>query len=227
MSCKLGERSIMKKKILLFAILILVMFGTSGCMENYGVARGSMKSYLKDKYNAKFTYVSAGRLGWPAKDVYTIFKDEDGNELEIHSYVGDSIFTKKYSDNYYSVIYDKQVQDQLQLQLDSQYKIFISTKREFTIGKEKYDNAEDYMRACLYVYIAICTTEDPDFDKIYELLLNEMSDVNMSVSVYTLTEEGFDTVSEYPDYVKYGIKQSDIIYRDSFVIKENEVQDNN
>lgn len=206
-----GEEFMRKKGLVI--LLLLVMIGVSGCGLSLSSPSRKIESYLKNKYNSNFHFVSRGGYDVRSHVRSYTYKNEDGNEFSIRYY------TDFISDNYGHILYDGEIQDKLQSILGENCKVFVSTKTSFTSASSDVSNAENYMEQTAYIQVDVYTLQETDYQQIAEPLLDETKNIDFFVTIYHTTEVGYDSVTKYSDTLNY----ADELSRDSFWIEDNQI----
>ena len=143
------------KNIAKVLIAILIVFILCGCKKR--VSNKEIIKYLNEKYNVEFYYVEDISDGWPNNNYEKkVFSDINGNRFEVHRYVD----SKNLYDNYYSVIYDSEIENIIKKDFSSQYKVFASTKDSEIVSTKRFNNLYEYLDYIPYVRIVVCTTND-------------------------------------------------------------------
>lgn len=201
------------EKIRLLVIIVLLAVGMCGCMNHVSVTNNSkdVESYLTNKYNDEFTFVSYGDNVWSSKSKSLIYADENGQYFTVKENSG------YFSDNYCSVLFDESASKLVTGFFDEKIKAFVSTQSVFLSSSKRFDNVFDYLKACAVVNVVIYTAQsDYSCEEISKRLLNKMHDCCVSVVVYSVAEDAFDSIINYESSVN-------VLSSSSFWIKNNEI----
>ncbi len=204
-----------KNKTIGISILsVLALVGLGACSSDHG------KSYLEDKYDDDFTYIGNGDDLWSDKQTTSIYEDKNGKEFSVEEYRGD------YIDNYSSVLYDGEIQAELQALYGNDYKVFFSSVGAFFSENRHFDSSNDYLKSCSPVSVEIVVQQAKDYDEIVETLLRYINDTQSmntyySAVIYDLNANAYDNISSYGDE----ILPSDIESYGSFSIKNGQIED--
>lgn len=182
-------------------------------MKNSNSSNNSIKMYLDKKYQQAFTFVSQGDDVWSAKTKTEVYTDQSGNK-----------FTVKYrdgycTDNYCSIIFDKDIEQIFQSAVNANCKVFVSTKSSFFGETDVFNNTDDYMKQCPVINISVIVLRETDFSSISTVMLNAGRDFTASVMIYCVTPDLFNDASAYSD----GLDQTKIISTGSFWIENNTI----
>lgn len=178
------KREKRKKYICLIIGFLMLVTGCGTKIDNDKII-----TYLENKYNQSFSYVSSGDDVWSSKSETKIFSDNNNREFEV------KIFSDHIADTYYSIIYDDEISKYYQNQFTENYKIFASSESYFTNENQKYSEVKDYMNSVPSLSIAIYTT-DNDLNIIkskFDSVLFEGQYI--SGVVYIVAEKDFDNIT--------------------------------
>lgn len=94
----------------------------------------TVEKYLTEKYNNSFTFDSYGNNSWSSVKTTLIYRDKQNNkfcvEFDNNSAIG----------NYGSILYDKEIQQDLQKGTNSENKVFADTSLLYFGLNEKFNN---------------------------------------------------------------------------------------
>lgn len=185
--------------ISMFLVFVLAA-GSSGCAVKS--RDREIKKYLDKKYSEKydggFNYVRSGDSVWSSVTKTLIYSDEEGNEFEVR-YVDDV-----YSDNYCYVLYDDEIQDDVQsvFSIEDNIKIFVSTDFNYFGSTQIFDNYTEYMKECTDFDLEIYITDRNQRDFIVEMLSEYCDDNEVEIQgvAYLIDESEFADVYEHRYY---------------------------
>jgi len=174
-----------------FLILILII-AISGCAPTKKEIN-SVKSYLENKYNAEFEYVSSGSSSWSSVGLHMIFKDSKENRFNVYL---DNVIL----DNYMSVIFDTKASTIFQGIYDFDYKVYVSTGN-YQNGKNdtfKSDGIDEYLKSVSYIQVIIYTDcQTFDTSTIAPLFLDRIKDKEYIVSfmLKVVIKDKYDSIN--------------------------------
>ena len=197
------------KKIILLLILTLSII-LSGCSNK----EDSAMAYLKEKYGEKFNYVGLGDTVWSSKSKFFIFTDDSGNEFTVEERGG------SYSDDYGSIIYDREIQQKLSSVVPAESKLFASTEGCRRTYTNKDMSVEEYMKEAGIINVVILTTESDNYKILTDSLIEFSSDLVISGVIYQVSDEMFNEVNSFTESQE---NTHDIIACESFWIENNEL----
>ena len=110
----------MKRVILIFFLCILVI-GVSGCMNGRKAMYDRMVSYMNEKYDDKFEFITAygGSLGSNVRRITVSSEKYPGKEISVRCILEND--NEIYSDNYIGVKYEEQTRELIRSILQSCY----------------------------------------------------------------------------------------------------------
>ena len=202
----------MKKVLSLFLLLSLVISLFSGCAITFNksnLTEEDARTYLNNKYDGTFTFVKESKEDWSLTSTNYIFKNSK-DETFIVNRTQDT-----FTDNYYSVKFDKELSSQLQNSLGDKYKIFISTKDHFGDANESFASANSYIRAMHSANVEVYTKNDIT-DADMELVKSVLRDFNsekmtvilMHIEIKMVSGNTFHEVSGFDSVENYDILQT-------------------
>ena len=201
----------MKKYICLIIGFLIFVTGCSSKIDNDKII-----TYLENKYNQSFSYVSLGNDVWSSKSETKIFSDNNNREFEV------KVFSDYIADTYYSIIYDDEISKYYQNQFTKNYKIFASSESYFTNENQKYSEVKDYMNSVPSLSIAIYTT-DNDLNIIKSKLDSVLFEGQfISGVIYIVDEKDFYNITKnnYKDMTSISVASK------SFSITNNTLEMN-
>lgn len=201
----------MKKYICLIIGFLIFVTGCSSKIDNDKII-----TYLENKYNQSFSYVSSRDDVWSSKSETKIFSDNNNREFEV------KVFSDYIADTYYSIIYDDEISKYYQNQFTKNYKIFASSESYFTNENQKYSEVKDYMNSVPSLSIAIYTT-DNDLNIIKSKLDSVLFEGQfISGVIYIVDEKDFYNITKnnYKDMTSISVASK------SFSITNNTLEMN-
>lgn len=184
------------KKLLALLLALIIFLSISLCVE-YITGRSEAVTYLSEKYQQQFTYISGSRSLLPGSLVETeyTFKDANGNFFTVQ----DSGFL---SDNYLSVHYDPLADIWLDSMIAEECKVFTSSKGLFGAISVEHHDLHEYLDSASFCYkLRIYTTESGgDPQKICDAISTVAAEYGYSfneVCVITVSEETYTAANSY------------------------------
>lgn len=201
------------RKLLFFAIVIIVSLGVCGCM-NFNLIKGSDKNkieqYLSTKYTGDFTYISDGNDVWSSKTKTYVYSDENGNSFNVKNTDGVLI------DNYCSVLFDDTANQNIAEKSAFDFKLFVNTESTFFGSSDTFENYITYLTECPVVDICIYTVKSDENDKIADMLLESFKNCTASVVIYVVSDETYSNAYRYGD-------SAGVLSSQTFWIKDNSI----
>lgn len=184
----------MKKKLFAVCVISLIVLFGGGCMRQAGVSTKSNRgadAYLKNKYQQSFSYISPGDDVWSSKTKSLIYQDNNGNEFTVRDTDG------QFSDNYCSVIFDKQIETAVREKLETKYKFFVCSKSEYFGSSYAFDDVDGYLAECAVINAAVIAKEGTDFDEIAYDIQRAIEHGEFSVVIYSVSDSAFAEKKSY------------------------------
>ena len=94
----------------------------------------TVEKYLTEKYNDSFTFDSYGNNSWSSVKTTLIYRDKQNNKFCVE-FDNNSVI-----DNYGSILYNKEIQQDLQKGTNSENKVFADTSLLYFGLNEKFNN---------------------------------------------------------------------------------------
>lgn len=188
-------RSLKTISVALFVLAYIPIFIAYGFDCHYK-EKSKVELYLNTKYvGINFTYVSEGSDSWTK---YYTYIDEDGNQFMVRDWDN-----KRYIDNYRSVLLDYEATNKkLKDEYPSDFKLFVDTQSFAGATSKRFENYNDYLKKCYNVNACVYTTKSPDkYNEIVEILSKQFKEYAISVDVYTLSEETYNSKDSYERFV--------------------------
>ena len=183
-------------------------------MKTKRMLQGQCESYLNDKYDIKFHFVSTvDDDGWPSHWQHLIYADEEGREVLL------KVGTNTLFDNYCSSLYDPEIQKVLSDLFDINGRLFISTASSLFGKNGRYNNYSEYYNSCSFinVFIIVCDQES------YEEVRKKMTSIDINKKCFVMLE--YVSHSIYKDIDSYQqaeqIPTHQVIKSESFTIENN------
>lgn len=181
----------MRRVIALLIFFILLFTGAGGCMRNTNREKKAVDSYLNKKYPQAFSYVSPGNDVWSSKTLSMTYEDQNGSR-----------FTVKYNDdfctdNYCSVLFDREIEKYFQNSIRVNCKVFASTQSSFFGPAAAFSDFQDYMKQCAVINLTVYVLDKNAFSEAAEAMRQAGADCAASVMLYCVTEDVMNGVSSY------------------------------
>jgi len=183
----------MKKVVLIIICCLSVLLITAGCDKE--INNKTINTYLQNKYNKEFVYVSEGNDVWSSTTSTKIYSDQNKKQFKI------KINGDYFSDNYYSVIYDEDISKYYQKQLNSNYKVFVSSESNFTNNSKKYNGANEYLDDIEILNMAIYTTDNIVEEIESKLNLLTINNNYVSGVIYIVSNDSFINITSHANSV--------------------------
>ena len=162
-----------------------LMFCFSGC------AAPNPEQVLESKYQMDFQKVDSieetyGEDG----SVRTVYQDPSGNLVNVTQN------DHTVSDNYYSYLYDAEIENLLEGLTDYPYIVTVSTNSTYTDQNTRINSVEEYMDIEQTYSIIFCSVDAPDQSDVTAKIAEALNNASVSVSFRMVTEEGFQELLE-------------------------------
>lgn len=173
-------------------------------------AENRVETYLSNKYQKTFSYVSEKGGVWSDKATSVIYKDPNGVECVVR-------YTDKYmSDNYCSALYDGEIAQRLRDTIQAECKVFVSTESAFFGESKSFASAEDYLKRCGVVNITIYVPQENLLSDVAADVQRASEGSTFSGMIQCVSRDVFHNLSSRDDNVLPG----DIVEYGSFWIED-------
>lgn len=94
-------------------------------------------------------------------------------------------------------MFDSDIEDYLNIQLEVPYKLFVSTESTFFNASVLFNGFEDYLEKCSEVTIKMYVKKEVSLEEIEAKLNEKLSFSRGFVNVYTVSEDVFDSINQF------------------------------
>ena len=183
----------MKHKIILGIILAVATVGVAiGCgTKDTSKNNDEAKAYLENKYHLSFEYVEDELE--ESNVTFKKFKDADENTLKVACTIGDDNVVS-FSDNYYSVLYDEEIQKSITEKLGTDCRVFVDTSAYMFTDGSLFVNYNEYLDKCTSFGVTVFTKDSAKELGENEYWLNSGKD--LSVRILTVSDKAYGLSDE-------------------------------
>ena len=178
------KKAIGRMRTLGIVILLILTVGVCGCTHNKKVSTNDIDTYLKDKYNNDFTYLSNGNDPWNATTNTYKYSDSK-NVFQVQ------VTAEHIADNYNSVLFDSEIQKYINSSIRTRCKIYVYTEGEFLGKSGKFDNYNEYVENCSVISLAVYSTDKEVKNQLSDELSELLPDTTLNVVFKVISSDSF------------------------------------